>query len=82
MPSKNDLSALKVQPKNTLVSTPKLASKETASGRKKAPEDKESELIGLKLTPKEKAHLQEKAGRIPLATFLKDYLRNQTDLLG
>jgi hypothetical protein len=75
MPSKNNLSALKTSAKKPILEP-------LQTGRRKKPvEDKESELIGLKLTVNEKTKLQEKAGRVPLATYLKDFLRNQTDLL-
>lgn len=75
MPSKNNLSALKTSAKK-----PILESNQT--GRRKKPvEEKETALIGLKLTAHEKAILQDKAGLVPLATYLKDFLRNQTDLL-
>lgn len=74
MPSKNNLSALKTGAKKPILEV-------TQTGRPKKPvEEKETCLIGLKLTAREKAILQEKAGLVPLATYLKDVLRNQTDL--
>ena len=88
MPKKNDLTAIKVQPKNTL--TPQTSIPEvppapllpkTRGGRKKTPEEKESEVVGLKFTPNEKAKILQKAGRIPLATYIKDLIRSNTSLL-
>ena len=88
MPRKNDLSAIKVQPKNTLTPQTEIPSVPSApllpkakGGRKKTPEEKESELVGLKFTPSEKAKISQKAGRVPLATYIKDLIRSKTDLL-
>ncbi len=85
MPSKNDLSSIKAEPKNTLIKTPKPASKQTKRrvGRPPKPvKEKESELLGLRFTPSEFMVLKEKAGLVPLATFVKDHIRRNTDLLG
>jgi len=50
-------------------------------GRKaKKPEDKESEIVALKLTKAELARLEEKAGLVPKSTFLKHILRTETDI--
>jgi hypothetical protein len=75
MPSKNNVSGLKAGSSKQILEPSK------AGRRKKPVEDKESELIGLKLTVNEKTKLQAKAGRVPLATYLKDFLRQETDLL-
>lgn len=85
MPSKNDLSALKVEPKGKLKETAeKLAiapTKETR-GRKKLPaKAKASKPITLKFTPDEFAIIEEKAGLVKLATYLKDRLIKDTNVL-
>ena len=84
MPSKNNLSALKTKPRNTL----KVASEATTVTHKgragrpaKAKAAKESFTIPLRLTEAEGAQLAEKAGHVPLATFVKIFLREKTDLL-
>ncbi len=80
MPKKNDLSLFKpvasVQP-----SEPKsiLAPKSVVRKAKK-PEDKESEIVAIKLTKAELAKLEEKAGLVPKSTYLKHILRNETDI--
>lgn len=52
-------------------------------GRKKLPpEQKASETVTLKLTPAEKKIFDSKAGYVPPGTFLKNYLKENTDLLG
>ena len=80
MPKKNDLSMFKkveqVQP-NEL--KPILAPK-TVGRKAKKPEDKESEIVALKLTKAELARLEEKAGLVPKSTFLKHILRTETDI--
>lgn len=52
------------------------------SGRKAlSKEEKSSERITLTLTPNELEHFTKKAGGFPLGSFLKNYLKNNTDLL-
>lgn len=46
-----------------------------------APEAKASERVTLTLTPKELENFTSKAGGFPLGSFLKNYLKNNTDLL-
>jgi len=88
MPKKNDLTAIKLASKNTLQqedvqtvlpdSTPTTKGK---VGRKPKPiSEKESGTLALKLTLQELENLREKAGGLPLSTFLKHYLRTQTNL--
>ena len=82
MPQKNDLSAIKAMNKKTLLQTDTVTKNETKAGRKPKPiTEKESETVVLKLTVKEMENLKVKAGLIPLGTFLKHYLRSETDLL-
>lgn len=50
-------------------------------GRKaKKPEDKESEIVAIKLTKAELAKLEEKAGLVPKSTYLKHILRTTTNI--
>ena len=86
MPQKNDLSAIKkAANKKTLLQTESANipdSKENKAGRKPKPvTEKESETVVLKLTLQELEFLKEKAGLVPLGTFVKHHLRNNTDLL-
>lgn len=86
MPNKNDLTAIKLKSKNAL-QPPKtefnsVSSLQAKAGRKpKDLAEKESETVVLKLTRQELEHLKEKAGLVPLGTFVKHHLRNKTDLL-
>ncbi len=84
MPSKNDLSALKIDTKNMLVEAHKLQLKPQSAiaGRKpKLLAEKQSELVGLRFTPSELELIKTKAGLIPVATYLKDALSTRTDIL-
>ena len=86
MPQKNDLTAIKAINKNTLkteATKNNLSSEKPAkAGRKPKPiAEKESETVVLKLTQQEFKHLKGKAGLVPLGTFVKYHLRNETDLL-
>jgi hypothetical protein len=83
MPKKNDLSIFKkVEPGNSVkLSEPKSILAPKAVGRRaKKPEDKESEIVALKLTRAELAKLEKKAGLVPKSTYLKHILRNKTDI--
>ena len=80
MPKKNDLSTFKrvelVQPNE-----PKsILALKTVGRKAKKPEDKESEIVAIKLTKAELAKLEEKAGLVPKSTYLKHILRNKTDI--
>lgn len=84
MPQKNDLSAIKAINKKTLVQTESIAVevKSNKVGRKpKHVSEKESETVVLKLTLQELESLKKKAGLVPLGTFIKHHLRNETNLL-
>lgn len=84
MPNKNDLTAIKLKNKNALQKADlNIVSPSKAKvGRKpKALDERESETVVLKLTTQELEYLKEKAGLVPLGTFLKHHLRNKTDLL-
>lgn len=43
--------------------------------------ERETEVVALKLTPTEKQALADRAGLVGLSTYLKHYLRTETDLL-
>lgn len=78
---KNDLSGLKLKKENKLpaVNSPSLLKKKV--GRPQKPADEcESEVISIKITPREMAILKEKAGLVPLGRYLKHHLREQTSL--
>ena len=82
MPKKNDLSTFKkvelVQPRE-----PKsILAPKTVGRRAKKPEDKESEIVAIKLTRAELAKLEEKAGLVPKSTYLKHILRTKTGIFG
>ena len=88
MPSKNSLKALKAgDSKGKLVA----AASGTQMGVKrpvrkvgrpaKAPAEKESFVLSLKLTEAEGQILKDKAGLVSLATYVKAYLRTKTDIL-
>ena len=42
--------------------------------------EKQSEIIGLRFTKTELADIKEKAGLVPIATFLKNILNTETNL--
>lgn len=77
--AKNSLAAIKStdNSKNNLPLTPK-----SKAGRKAKPKsEKASRPITLKFTEQELALIEERSGLIPNATFLKELLREHTDLL-
>ena len=83
MPSKNDLSILKTQPKNTLVEVKNNIHKTIPAKAWRKPKPtalKQSELIGLRFTLNEVELIKEKAWLVPVATYLKDLLTNQTTI--
>lgn len=83
MPSKNDLSALKIKPKNTLLNVKNSLSSDipAKAWRKPKPRaQKQSELIGLRFTLNEAELIKEKAWLVPVATYIKDLLASQTTI--
>lgn len=58
----------------------KKAPKPKPGRKKKKPELKESEILALKLTEAEIETIRDKAGLTPLSTYVKHYIRTQTDL--
>ena len=84
MPSRNDLSGLKIEPKNTLIGLqqPDLSVKNGTPWRyPKPPQEKQSQVVGLRFTPSEIETLKKHAGLVPLATFIRDQLMSKTDIL-
>lgn len=81
MPKKNDLSAFKKAIPSKAPTSKPLLSQKSVGRKAKKPEDKESEIVAIKLTKAELAKLEEKAGLVPKSTYLKHILRTQTDLL-
>ena len=84
MPSKNDLSSLKVQSKNSLVEAQtKLNNKQpsTAWRKPKPVMEKQSEIVGLRFTKSELTEIKKKAGLVPVATYIKDIIKTGTNLL-
>ncbi len=78
MPSKNDLSALKVDTKNTLVEAYKLQLKPqlAVAGRKPKPvTEKQSELVGLRFTPSELELIKQKLDWFQLPLFSKTHFQ-------
>lgn len=84
MANKNDLSGLKIQPKNTLLKLQVPAwsvNTQGTAGRKPKPvTEKQSELIGLRFTPSELEHIKQQAGLVPVATYLKNELITKAGL--
>lgn len=84
MANKNDLSGLKIKPKNTLLNlqtTARSVNTQATAGRKPKPvTEKQSELIGLRFTPSELEHIKLQAGLVPVATYLKNELITKAGL--
>ena len=72
----------KVEPSNSVKpSEPKsILAPKTPGPKPKNPEEKESEVVALKLTPSELARLKMKAGLVAKSTYIKHILRTETDL--
>ena len=82
MPGKNDVSVWKVKSKNTLINLEKSSTNQNSPAwRKPKPKaEKQSELIGLRFTLGEYEQIKANSGLVPIATYLKDALFNQTDI--
>ncbi len=81
MPSKNDLSAIKLESTNTLVEVKNQQEqdKPVKAWRKPKPiDEKQSEKVTLQLTKGQMAIIRKKAGLVPIATYLKDILERKT----
>ncbi len=83
MPSKNDLSSLKVESKNSLVEAQEELNKKQPSTAWRKPKplmEKQSEIVWLRFTKSELAKIKEKSGLVPIATFLKNIFVTDTNL--
>lgn len=80
MPKKNDLSMYKSVEPVKLDEPKSILAPKTVGRKPKAPEEKESEIVAIKLTKSELSLLEEKAGLVPKSTYLKHILRNETDI--
>ena len=75
---KNDLSGILQKKKSPILQK----ESQQKPGRKKKPiDEKETELVPLRLTPREYQILTKKAGLAKVTTYLKYRLRNETDIL-
>lgn len=72
MPSKNDLSALKVQSKSTL--------KNVRAPIQHTEKEKLTEIAWVRFTRSEYEAVKAKAGLVPVATYLRHLLLEHTDL--
>lgn len=83
MPNKNNLTAIKSSNKNTLkkgeLNTVSTVNQGRAGRKPKDVSEKESETVVLKLTIQELENLKNRAGLVPLGTFIKHHLRNETE---
>ena len=87
MANKNDLSTFKssaTAKRAPILNAEKPSKVKPVAGKRgrkaKSKDEKESEMVGLLLTKPEKAKLAKRAGMVPVATFLKHYLRTETDI--
>lgn len=82
MVSKNDLSAFKLKPKNTLEKIQhsqeiKAPEPSVKAWRKPLPNaEKQTELVGLRFTLSELEAIKTQAWLVPLATYLKHIIKN------
>lgn len=80
MPKKNNISALKLESKNTLLSVKAQKTHNKPWPKPKSIDEKQSELVALKMTKGQIAIIEKKRWLVPKATYLMDMLINQTDL--
>ena len=80
MPKKNDLSMFKKIEEVQSNGPKSILAPKTVGRKPKKPEDKESEIVAIKLTIAELAKLEEKAGLVPKSTYLKHIIRTTTDI--
>jgi len=79
---KNDLSSLKIKMEKKLPEETDSSLLGKKVGRPRKPvEERESEVISIKITPSELIALKNKAGMVPLGRFIKHHLRTETTLL-
>ena len=81
MVNKNDISDLKIEPKNTLINIKKGTVEQAKAWRKPKPiSEKQSEKVTLKFTIGEMKIIKEKTWLVPIATYIKAMLKNQTSV--
>lgn len=80
MPKKNNISGLKLESKNTLLSVKAKKTHNKPWPKPKSIDEKQSELVALKMTKGQIAIIEKKRGLVPKATYLMDKLVNQTDV--
>jgi len=82
---KKDLSGLIIKKNQILpkeIKSPEETLLAKKLGRKEKPiEEKQGEVISMKLTLFEFNKLKDKAGLVPLSTYIKHHIRTKTDLL-
>ena len=72
---------MSIQSGNTLLNAKQHKGLAATPVRKAKPvEEKQSEMIGLRFTRSELCHIKQKAGLVPIATYLKNDLYTKTDL--
>lgn len=80
MPKKNNISGLKLESKNTLLSVKAQKAHNKPWPKPKSIDEKQSELVALKMTKGQIAIIEKKRWLVPKATYLMDKLINQTDV--
>jgi len=83
MPNKNDLTAIKVNNRETLKGINRVEPNpiiKLAWRKPKPVLEKQSELVGLRFTKEEYMILKEMAGLVPVATYLKNAIMTNTTI--
>lgn len=81
---KKNLDSIQIKDEKVLPDSSKemlLTKKRGRASKSKPDSERDSEVVSIKITPIELATVREKAGElVPLSTFIKHYIRTQTDL--
>jgi hypothetical protein len=79
---KKNLDSIQIKDENILPDSSEETLLTKKRGRASKPaSERDSEVVSIKITPIELATVREKAGElVPLGTFIKHYIRTQTDL--
>ena len=80
MQKKNNISGLKVESKNILMWVKANKTNNKPWPKPKPLDEKQSEMVAIKMTKGQKAIIEKKRGLVPKATYLMDKLVNQTDV--
>ena len=80
---KKNLDSIQIKDEKVLPDSSETTLLQKKQGKASKPaSERDSKVVSIKITPSELAILKGKAGElVPLGTFLKHYLRTQTDLL-